>query len=56
MQFPSSFSSTANIHVVHPYSRIKWKKLHFILKDKFEFHMIDNLLIAVHAFASCILM
>ena len=45
---------------MHPYSRIDttaaWKKLHFMLLDKFDFHMIDNLSIAVHALVSCILM
>ena len=28
----------------------------FILEDKFDFHMIDNLLILVHTFASRVLM
>ena len=49
-----------SVHVVDPYSRIDlttaWKKLGFISLDKSDFHMIDNLLIAVHAFASHILM
>ena len=31
------------------------KKLCFILSERSEFHMIDTLLIADHAFASCIL-
>ena len=35
---------------------IAWKKLCFILSDKFDFHMIDHLLTAVHAFTSHILM
>ena len=61
VQFLSSFFSIClvSIHVVHPYSRIDttaaWKKLHFILLDKSDFHMIDNLLIAVHIFTSHIL-
>ena len=61
VQFPSGFYSICllSINVVHPYSRIDtntaWKKLHFILSDRFNFHMIDNLLIAVHAFNSHIL-
>ena len=46
--------------LVYPYNRIDtitaWKELCFILSDKFDFHMINNLLIAVHAFASRILM
>ena len=62
VQFLSSFFSIrlVSIHVVHPYSRINtttvWKKLCFILSDRFDFYMIDNLSIAVHAFASHILM
>ena len=39
----------------HPYGRIDmtaaWKKLRFILSDMSDFHMIDNLLTTVHAFA-----
>ena len=60
VQFPSNFFSIClvSVYVVHPFSRIDttatWKKLHFILLDKFDFHMIDNLLIAVHAFISFI--
>ena len=46
--------------MVHPYSRIDTittsKKLHFISSNKFDFHKIDNQSIAVHAFASRILM
>ena len=33
-----------------------WKKLHFILSDRSNFHMTDTLSIAVHAFANRILM
>ena len=33
-----------------------WKKLHFILSIRSDFHMTDSLLIAVHAFASRMLM
>ena len=57
VQFLSSFFSIclASVHVVHPYSRIDtiaaWKKLSFILSDRFDFHVIDNLSIASHAFA-----
>ena len=44
----------------HPYSSMDttaaWKKLHFILSDKSDFHVTDNLSIAVHTFASHILM
>ena len=42
-----------------PYCRIDtfatWKKLHFISLDLSDFHIIDNLSIAVHAFARHIL-
>ena len=62
VQFPSSIFSIClvSVHVVHPYSSIyctpAWKKLRFILTDKSHFHIIDKLSIAVHAFASHILM
>ena len=40
---------------MHPYSSIDttaaWKKLHFILSVKYDFHMTNRLSIAVHAFA-----
>ena len=46
--------------MVHPYGRINmiaaWKKLHFILLDRFDFHIIDSLSIAVDVFASHLLM
>ena len=45
---------------MHPYSSVDttvaWKKLRFILSEKSDFHMIDNLSIAVHVSASLILM
>ena len=45
-----------SIQVVHPYSSTDmtaaWKKLRFILSVRFDFHMIESLLIAVHAFIS----
>ena len=62
VQFLSSLFSIrlVSVHVVHPYNRIDrtavWKKLRFILLDRSDFHMNDNLLIAVHAFPSRILM
>ena len=62
VQFPSSFFSIrlVSVHVVQPYSKIDliaaWKKLHFILSDKFDFCKIDNLSIAVYAFARRIFM
>ncbi len=41
---------------MHPYSSIDttaaWKKLRFILSVMSDFHMIDSLSIAVHAFVS----
>ena len=55
--FSSSFYSMrfVKVHVVHPYSSTDsakaWKKSHFILSDRLDFHMIDKLLIAVLAFA-----
>ena len=49
-----------SVHVVHPYIRIDttaaWKILLFILSGNSDFHMIDILSIAVHDFASRILM
>ena len=59
VQFPSSFFSIrlVSVHVVYTYSRIDTttacKKLRFILSDKYDFHLIGNLSIAVHSFASC---
>ena len=57
VQLPSSFFSIClvSVYVVHPYSSMDiaaWKKLRFILLDRSDFHMTDNLLIADHAFAS----
>ena len=55
---PSSFFSShfVSIQVVHPYSSIDttaaWKKLRFILLVRSDFHMINSLSIAVHAFVS----
>ena len=44
-----------SIDVVHPYSSMDtataWKKSRFILLDRSEFHIIDNISIADHAFA-----
>ena len=62
VQLPSSFFSIrlVSVQVVHPYSSMDttaaWKKLRFTLSDRSDFHMIDSLLIAVHAFASRVLM
>ena len=48
-----------SIHVVPPYSSINtvtsWKKFCFILSDKSDSHLIDNLSIALHAFVWCML-
>ena len=55
-QFPSSLFSLRFViaHMVNPYSSIdktfSWKELRFILSDKSNFHMIDSLSIAIHAF------
>ncbi len=60
--FMSSFFSICfvSIHVVHPYSSIDtttaWKKLRFILSVWSDFHIIDSLLIAVHAFVNLVSM
>ena len=62
VQLSSCFFSIhfVSVHVVHPYSRIDTpaalKKLRFILSDRSDFHMINNLSIAVHTFARHILM
>ena len=44
------------VHVVHPYSSIDitaaWKKLRFISSVRSDFHIIESLSIAVHAFVS----
>ena len=62
VQFLICFSSIrlVNVHLVHPYIRIDTttdgKKLRFILSNKFDCLMIDNLSIVVDAFASRILM
>ena len=56
--YKSSFFSSrlVSVHVVHPYSSIDttaaWKKLRFILSVRSDFHMIESLSIAVHAFVS----
>ena len=51
---------SVNVHVMHLYNRIDttaaWKKLRFILSVRSDFHMTDSLPIAVHAFASHMLM
>ena len=58
----SSFFSIAllSVHVVHPHSSIEttaaWKKLPFIFSVRSDFQMTDSILIAVHAFASCVMM
>ena len=58
VQLPLSFFyiRLVSVQVVHPYSSIDtigaWKKLHFILSFRSNFHMTDSLLIAIHAFVS----
>ena len=57
VKLPSSFSNRlVSVQVVHPYSSIDmtaaWKKLRFILSVRFDFHMIESLSIAAHAFVS----
>ena len=52
--------SLVSVNVVHPYSSIDttaaFKKLRFILLVRFDFCMTDSLSVAVHPFASCVLM
>ena len=49
----------ASVHLVHLYrstdTDTAWKKSRFIISDRSDFHMIDNLSIVVHAFAWCML-
>ena len=58
VELPSSFFSSrlVSVQVVHPYSSIDTtaagKKLRFILSVRSDFHMIESLSIAVHAFVS----
>ena len=62
VSLPSGFFPVrlVSVDVVHPYSSINttaaWKKLRFFLSVKSDFHMTDSLSIAVHAFASRVLM
>ena len=62
VQLPSSFFSIhlVSVHVVHLYCSIDttaaWKKLHFILSYRSDFHITDNLSTAVHTFSSRVLM
>ena len=59
---PSSFFfiHLFSVHVVHPYystdTTAAWKNLRFILSDRSDFRMTDSLSIAVHDFASHVLM
>ena len=59
---PSSFFSSrlVSVQVVHPYSSIDttaaWKNVRFILSVRSDFHMIDSLLIVVHAFVNLVSM
>ena len=54
LQFAFSFLSKHLVIVMHPYIRTDttaaWKILRFILLNKFDFYMINNLSIADHAF------
>ena len=59
---PSNFFSICflSVHIMHPYSSIDttaaWKKMHFILSIRSDYHMTDSLSLAVPAFASHVLM
>ena len=59
---PSIFFSICfvSVDVVHPYSSIDmtaaWKKLRFIISIRSDFHITNSLSLALHAFASRVLM
>ena len=59
VKFPSSFFafSFVSVDVIHQYSSTNtaknWKKFHFILLERSDFHMIDSFSILVNAFARC---
>ena len=54
------FVRFVSVQVVHPYSSMDtaaaWKKLRFILSYRSDFHMTNSLSIAVHGYASRVLM
>ena len=58
---PSSFFTMhfLSAHVLHPYSNMgtawAWKNSRFILLDKVDFDVNDNLLIVFHGFVRCML-
>ena len=56
----ASSPAVVRVHVVHPYSSIDttaaWKKLRFILSVRSDFHIINSLLKAVHAFVNLLSM
>ena len=56
VQYCSQHSCVIAVQVAHPYSSIDtttaWKKLHFLLSVRSDFHMIDSLSMAAHAFVS----
>ena len=62
VKLPSNFFSIhlVSIQVMYLYSNMDmsaaWKKFDFISSDRSDFHITDSLSIAVHAFASRILM
>ena len=62
VKLPSSFFSirSVSVNVVHPFSNIDtttaWTKLRFLLSFRSDFHMTDIQSLAVHAFASRVLM
>ena len=53
--FPSSLFSICFVSSSSLDTAPTWKKSHFILLDKSDFHMIENLSIASYAFARCML-
>ena len=55
LQMLSSFFSMAHLYS-STHTTSAWKKLHFTLSDSADFHMSNNLEIAVHTFACHVLM
>ena len=61
LQFPHSFFSRCFdcTHEVHSFciidTGIAWKESRFILSDRLDFQMVNNLSVTFHAFARCML-
>ena len=58
-QASSPYAKSASMWCIHTAVLTRpllGKKLRFILSDRYDFHMTDSLSIAIHAFATCVLM